>query len=85
MRTEAAAVVTKSLKRASLENDAVTVKIVEGNAASVLVETAEDAKASIVVLGSHGRRGLRRFFLGSVAEEVVRRSSIPVLVAREAV
>jgi nucleotide-binding universal stress UspA family protein len=33
-------------------------------------------------MGSHGRRGIRRFFLGSVAESVVRHSPLPVLVVR---
>jgi nucleotide-binding universal stress UspA family protein len=36
------------------------------------------------VLGSHGRRGLERFFLGSVAEGVVRTAPVPVLVVRTA-
>jgi hypothetical protein len=34
------------------------------------------------VIGSHGRRGLQRFFLGSVAESIVRSAPIPVLVVR---
>jgi nucleotide-binding universal stress UspA family protein len=72
MNTEAAAVVKKALQRASLDPVNVTVKIVDGNVATVLTETAEESKASVIVVGSHGRRGLRRFFLGSVAEDVVR-------------
>ena len=43
------------------------------------------ADYDLIVLGSHGRRGMRRFFLGSVAESVVRSAEIPVLVARTAV
>ncbi|HEV8021324.1 MAG TPA: universal stress protein, partial [Candidatus Lustribacter sp.] len=38
--------------------------------------------ADLIVLGSHGRQGLERFFIGSVAEHVVRNSPLPVLVVR---
>jgi hypothetical protein len=40
--------------------------------------------ADLLVMGSHGRQGVRRFFLGSVAESVVRESPVPVLVVRTA-
>jgi nucleotide-binding universal stress UspA family protein len=52
----------------------------EGGAVDVLVDAARDA--DLVVVGSHGRRGLRRFFAGSVAENVVRHAACSVLVAR---
>ncbi|MCX5745169.1 MAG: universal stress protein [Proteobacteria bacterium] len=42
----------------------------------------EDASFDIVVVGTHGRTGLRRLFLGSVAEKLVRHAPCPVLVAR---
>lgn len=45
-------------------------------------QAAHDANAQLLVLGTHGRRGFRRFLLGSVAESVVRRSSLPVLLVR---
>jgi nucleotide-binding universal stress UspA family protein len=44
-----------------------------------LLETAKGREADLVVLGTHGRRGLTRAVLGSVAEKVVRVSPIPVL------
>ena len=47
-----------------------------------LVEMAEDEGADLVILGSHGRSGLSRAFLGSVAERVVRHAPCPVLVVR---
>ena len=43
---------------------------------------ADDVDADLVVMATHGRRGLRRLFLGSVAEEVVRHSNRPVLTVR---
>lgn len=47
-----------------------------------LVELAEDEEIDLVILGSHGRSGLTRAFLGSVAERVVRHAPCPVLVVR---
>jgi nucleotide-binding universal stress UspA family protein len=47
-----------------------------------IVQLAADIQADLVVVGTHGRRGLARFLLGSVAEGVVRRAPCPVLVVR---
>ena len=47
-----------------------------------IVQLATDLEAQLVVVGTHGRRGVRRFFLGSVAEGVVRLAHTPVLVVR---
>ena len=51
----------------------------EGVAWEAIVSVAKDVGADLVVIGSHGRRGLPRWLLGSVAERVVRRCPIPVL------
>ncbi|MGB5808965.1 MAG: universal stress protein [Polyangiales bacterium] len=48
-----------------------------------LCQTAEDEGADLLIVGSHGRTGLSRAFLGSVAEKVVRHAPCPVLVVRE--
>ena len=47
-----------------------------------IVQLASDLEADLVVVGTHGRTGLARFLLGSVAEGVVRRAPCPVLVVR---
>jgi nucleotide-binding universal stress UspA family protein len=44
-----------------------------------ILETAKDRGVDLIVMGTHGRRGLPRWFLGSVAEKVVRLSPVPVL------
>lgn len=51
-----------------------------GDPATVVLDAARRAEASVVVVGTHGRKGLRRLALGSVAEQVVRHSDRPVLV-----
>ena len=53
-----------------------------GRPAATIVEVAEDIDADHVVVGSHGRQGVSRLVLGSVAEAVVRRSPVPVTVVR---
>ncbi len=51
-------------------------------AADVIVEYAKEAEIDFIVMGTHGRRGPRRLLLGSVTEEVVRRSPCPVFTVR---
>ena len=55
-----------------------------GPAASTIAETAKDEGADLLVVGTHGRSGLDRLILGSVAERVVRLASCPVLVVKSA-
>ncbi len=55
-----------------------------GPAADTIVREARKQRADLVVLGTHGRRGIRRMVLGSDAEQVVRASPVPVLLVRAA-
>ena len=59
-----------------------TLRVVEGVAHEVITEVAEEVGADLIVMASHGRRGLERFVLGSVAEKVLRKAPCPVLVTR---
>jgi nucleotide-binding universal stress UspA family protein len=54
----------------------------EGDTRDGLVDLAKVSGADLIVVGSHGRRGLRRFLLGSVAESTVRHAPCSVLVVR---
>ncbi len=53
-----------------------------GSAAEEILREAEEAGADLIVLGTHGRTGLRRLLAGSVAEAVLRRAPCPVLALR---
>ncbi len=53
--------------------------------APTIVQACEDAACDLVVMGTHGRRGLQHVVLGSDAETVVRLSRVPVLLVRPAV
>jgi len=52
-------------------------------AAPAILDYAADKRIDLIVMGTHGRRGIGRLFLGSVAEEVVRCAPCPVLTVRE--
>ncbi len=54
-----------------------------GDPAAEIVRAAKEWGADIVVIGTHGRDGVQRFLLGSVAEKVVRHAPCPVLVVRK--
>jgi len=53
--------------------------LVEGDAATEILRVAGETKCDLIVIGTHGRTGVRRLLLGSVAEQVVRKAPCPVL------
>jgi nucleotide-binding universal stress UspA family protein len=55
--------------------------VLRGYAASAVISTTKEG--DLVVMASHGRTGVRRWFLGSVAEEILRQSTVPVLLIRQ--
>jgi nucleotide-binding universal stress UspA family protein len=55
------------------------VSVGEGEVWPMVNEIAKEQKADVIVIGTHGRTGLKRVLLGSVAEEVFRKAAIPVL------
>lgn len=59
-----------------------TLHIPNRYAADAIVETAQNQAADLIVMASHGRRGFRKFVLGSQTTEVLQSSTIPVLVVR---
>jgi nucleotide-binding universal stress UspA family protein len=75
----ATAFVEEAAKAANVEVESV---LLEGNPADEIIEFAEQNGVEIIVMGTLGKTGLERFLLGSVAENVVRHSKIPVLVVR---
>ncbi|WP_435196437.1 universal stress protein [Natronomonas sp. EA1] len=56
--------------------------VVHGSPHEGILEYADDHDVDLIVMGTHGRRGLDRFLLGSVTERVIRGSSVPVLTVR---
>lgn len=59
-----------------------TTRVAQGNTADCICTLAENGRYDLVAVGTHGRSGLNRLLLGSVAESVVRHSKVPVLSVR---
>ena len=53
--------------------------VASGNAAPEILNLAAERKIDLIVMGTHGRKGVKHFLLGSVAERIVRESPVPVL------
>ncbi len=53
-----------------------------GKAADIILEKAAELNANFIIMGSHGRKGLNRLIMGSVADAVIRRSDCPVLIVK---
>lgn len=60
----------------------VTIVVKEGHVGRTIVETAAQLPADLIVMGTHGRGGVERLVLGSVAENVLRTAPCPVLTLR---
>lgn len=71
-------------QRAGVQTSSVLLESTDRTAAGGILAQAEKHRADLIVLGTHGRRGLRRLVLGSDAEQVVRSASVPVLLVRAA-
>ncbi len=57
-------------------------KVLEGYPSTALLEVAKNEKTDLIVMGSHGQTGLKRLWLGSIADSVVQEATIPVLIVR---
>jgi nucleotide-binding universal stress UspA family protein len=69
-------------ERDAVRTTGVLRQVAGGPTADVIIREARKQRADLIVLGTHGRRGLRRLVLGSDAEQVVRMASVPVLLVR---
>jgi nucleotide-binding universal stress UspA family protein len=68
---------------AGIEVEAELLEATGGHAGHTIVKDAEYSQVDLIVLGTHGRRGLSRLVMGSDAEQVVRETQVPVLLVRQ--
>jgi universal stress protein A len=68
--------------QASDANVRVEHRLEQGDAARVIAEVARENQAGLIVMGTHGRSGLGRLLMGSVAEQVLRKAPCPVLTVK---
>ncbi len=77
---QAEAIVLEAATRLRAEGVQAQTEVAEGQPIDAILQIAKKHRGDLIVMGSHGRTGLRRLFLGSIAEAVLRSADIPVLV-----
>lgn len=70
------------VQRHGITPECVLLESIGGRAADLILAQAKEWHADLIVMGTHGRRGLARVAMGSDAEEVVRGATMPVLLVR---
>ena len=81
-RVEVQREVDRFLAGASPRPTALDVRIEAGEPSDAILRVAKESGADLIVMGTHGRTGLSRLLIGSVAEAVLRRATCPVLTLR---
>jgi len=70
------------VKSAGMQVETALLEAHGGHAGDAIVKDAQQWPADIIVLGTHGRRGVARLVMGSDAEQVVRQATVPVLLVK---
>lgn len=71
-----------ALTRDQFSTDRVTAKVLSGHPDEEILKYAEDENIDLIVMGTHGRKGVDRLLFGSIAEKVVKTSKTPVMTIR---
>jgi nucleotide-binding universal stress UspA family protein len=82
LHTEVAMAARRALQQTADDQGGLRAVLRQGDPAQEIVAEAEAMRPALLVLGTHGRKGLGHLLLGSVAEKVVRQSPVPVLTVR---
>jgi nucleotide-binding universal stress UspA family protein len=69
-----------NISKHHLGDDSIRTMVVEGDTAESILKTAEEIGAGLIVMGSHNRRGLDKMLMGNSAEDVLKKSTIPLMV-----
>ena len=72
------------VRQSGLRCETVLLESLTGPAAEPIVRQARKWRADLIVIGTHGRRGLKRLVMGSDAEQIVRNAPAPVMLVRQA-
>jgi nucleotide-binding universal stress UspA family protein len=82
LREDARAILADASSRAAAAGAKIQTKLLDAPVVSGITAYAQRVRADMIVVGSHGRSGLPRLLLGSVAEGLMRHANVPVLVVR---
>jgi nucleotide-binding universal stress UspA family protein len=69
-------------RKQGVEAETLSIETLVGPVGAAIAENAEQWPANLIVIGTHGRRGIRRLVMGTDAEYVVRTTTVPVLLVR---
>lgn len=73
---------TQRVREAGVEATSVLREVIAGRICDVVLAEVDGWRADLIVIGTHGRRGVRRLLLGSDAEQILRSAPVPVLLVR---
>jgi nucleotide-binding universal stress UspA family protein len=80
LRDEGESIVQRAADHVRSRVSSVETRLVQGNPVEEILKASDQLNAEWIVMGSHGRTGLMRGLLGSVAEGVVRHANVPVMI-----
>jgi nucleotide-binding universal stress UspA family protein len=63
-----------------LKDDTIDILVKEGNASEKILEAAKEIHADLIIMASHGRKGLEKILVGSVSESVLHHTTFPILI-----
>lgn len=79
-RSDAFSAILMAEKKKGLSAD---IKFVNGDPTDAIIRQAHEWHADLIIMGSHGRTGIARIMMGSVAEAVFRSAAVPVLIVKQ--
>lgn len=79
---EVSAAAARAVDKLSAETGGLRTLLREGDPATEILAAADELRPAMLIMGTHGRRGIAHLFLGSVAEKVIRKAPVPVLTVR---
>ncbi len=82
LKKDASEQIKKYEEKVRSEGCYVSSHILEGEPFEEILDFADRNSVDLIIVGAHGKSGLRRLLIGSVSEKVVRKSKVPVLVVR---
>jgi nucleotide-binding universal stress UspA family protein len=83
MTSSAKAFIEKQIESTKLNTKTITINIASGDSCPTIIKYADKIKADIIIIGTHRRKKIQDFILGSVIERILRFSHVPVLVVRK--
>ena len=81
-KTTAGAYLEKIVQKTVLEGAVLSYEVLEGNVAETLANWAEQNGVDLIIIASHGRSGVGRWVMGSVADRILRSVCVPIMMIR---